>query len=123
MLTNYGYIGLFLIAAVLFTLLMVIIPIALRFLKIVPHNPNPIKNSTFECGMETIGKTWVQFNFHYYFYALIFLALDVLVVFLYPWAVNLRALGSAGFIAILILVAIIMVGYVYAWKKKVLEWK
>ncbi len=123
MLTNYGYIGLFLIAAVLFTLLMVIIPIALRFLKIVPHNPNPIKNSTFECGMETIDKTWVQFNFHYYFYALIFLALDVLVVFLYPWAVNLRALGSAGFIAILILVAIILVGYIYAWKKKVLEWK
>ncbi|MEE9365157.1 MAG: NADH-quinone oxidoreductase subunit A, partial [Dehalococcoidales bacterium] len=75
------------------------------------------------CGMETIGKTWVQFNFHYYFYALIFLALDVLVVFLYPWAVNLRALGSAGFIAILILVAIILVGYIYAWKKKVLEWK
>jgi NADH-quinone oxidoreductase subunit A len=73
--------------------------------------------------METIGKTWVQFNFHYYFYALIFLALDVLVVFLYPWAVNLRALGSAGFIAILILVAIILVGYIYAWKKKVLEWK
>ncbi len=123
MLTNYGYIGLFLIAAVLFTLLMVIIPIALRFLKIVPDNPNPIKNSIFECGMETIGKTWVQFNFHYYFYALIFLALDVLVVFLYPWAVNLRALGSAGFIAILILVAIILVGYIYAWKKKVLEWK
>ncbi len=123
MLTNYGYIGLFLIAAVLFTLLMVSIPIALRFLKIVPHNPNPIKNSIFECGMETIGKTWVQFNFHYYFYALIFLALDVLVVFLYPWAVNLRALGFAGFIAILILVAIILVGYIYAWKKKVLEWK
>ncbi|MBM4448625.1 MAG: NADH-quinone oxidoreductase subunit A [Chloroflexi bacterium] len=96
---------------------------ALRFLKIVPNNPNPIKNSVFECGMETIGKTWVQFNFHYYFYALIFLALDVLVVFLYPWAVNLRALGSASLVAILILVAIILVGYVYAWKKKVLEWK
>ncbi len=123
MLTNYGYIGLFLIAAVLFTLLMLIIPIALRFLKIVPNNPNPIKNSIFECGMETIGKTWVQFNFHYYFYALIFLALDVLVVFLYPWAVNLRALGGASLVAVLILVAIILVGYVYAWKKKVLEWK
>ena len=123
MLTNYGYIGLFLITAVLFTLLMVIIPIAFRFLKIVPNNPNPIKNSIFECGMETIGKTWVQFNFHYYFYALIFLALDVLVVFLYPWAVNLRALGMASLIAVLILVAIILVGYVYAWKKKVLEWK
>ena len=123
MLTDYGYIGLFLVAAVLFTLLMLIIPIALRFLKIVPDNPNPIKNSIFECGMETIGKTWVQFNFHYYFYALIFLALDVLVVFLYPWAVNLRALGGASLVAVLILVAIILVGYVYAWKKKVLEWK
>ena len=123
MLTNYSYIGLFLIAAVLFTLFMVIIPVALRFLKIVPHNPNPIKNSTFECGMETIGRTWVQFNFHYYFYALIFLALDVLVVFLYPWAVNLRALGITSFVAVIILVAIILVGYVYAWKKKVLEWK
>ena len=123
LLTNYGYIGLFLVVAVLFTLLMLIIPIALRFLKIVPNNPNPIKNLVFECGMETIGKTWVQFNFHYYFYALIFLALDVLVVFLYPWAVNLRALGGASLVAILILVAIILVGYVYAWKKKVLEWK
>ncbi len=123
MLVNYGYIGLFLIAAVGFTLLMVIIPIVLRFLKVVPSNPNPIKNSTFECGMETIGKTWVQFNFHYYFYALIFVALDVLVVFLYPWAVSLRQLGLSGFIAVLVLVAIILVGYIYAWKKKVLEWK
>ena len=123
MIVNYGYIGLFLIAAILFTLLMVTIPIALRFLRIVPDNPNPIKNSIFECGMETIGKTWVQFNFHYYFYALVFLALDVLVIFLYPWAVSLRALGVSGLIAILILIAIIFVGYLYAWRKKVLEWK
>ena len=102
---------------------MVIIPIVLRILKIVPANPNPIKNSIFECGMETIGKTWVQFNFRYYFYALIFLALDVLVVFLYPWAVQLRQLGAFSLYAVLILVFIILVGYVYAWKKKVLEWK
>ena len=123
MLVNYGYIGLFLIAAVLFTLVMVIIPIALRFLKIVPNNPNPIKNATFECGMETIGKTWVQFNFHYYFYALIFLALDVLVVFIYPWAVSLRQLGVSSFIIILTVIFIILIGYIYAWRKKVLEWK
>jgi NADH-quinone oxidoreductase subunit A len=102
---------------------MVIIPIVLRFLKIVPGNPNPVKNSIFECGMETIGRTWVRFNFRYYFYALVFLALDVLVVFLYPWAVELRALGAFSLYAVLILVAIILVGYVYAWKKKVLEWK
>ena len=123
MLTNYGYIGLFIVIAGLFTLVMIVIPIVLRFLKIVPHNPNPIKNSTFECGMETVGKTWVQFNFHYYFYALIFLALDVLVVFLYPWAVSLRELGVFSFVAVLILIFIVLIGYIYAWRKKVLEWK
>ncbi len=123
MLANYGLIGLFFIVVVLFTLVMVIFPIILRYLKIVPSNPNPIKNSIFECGMETIGKTWVQFNFHYYFYALIFLALDVLVVFLYPWAVHLRELGLFSFFVVLILVFIVLIGYIYAWKKKVLEWK
>ena len=102
---------------------MIIIPVVLRFLKVVPNNPNPIKNATFECGMETIGKTWVQFNFHYYFYALVFVALDVLIIFLYPWAVSLRQLGVGGLVAVLILVAIILVGYIYAWRKKVLEWK
>jgi len=102
---------------------MVILPVILRYLKIVPSNPNPIKSSTFECGMETIGKTWVQFNFHYYFYALVFLALDVLVVFLYPWAVNLRGLGLPSFFTVLILIFIVLIGYIYAWKKKALEWK
>jgi NADH-quinone oxidoreductase subunit A len=123
LLANYGLIGLFFVVAGLFSLVMVVIPIALKFLKIVPGNPNSVKNSIFECGMETIGKTWVQFNFRYYFYALVFLALDVLVVFLYPWAVELRALGAFSLYIVLILVAIILVGYVYAWKKKVLEWK
>ncbi len=123
MLENYGYIGLFLIVAILFTFSMLLIPVALRFLKIVPHNPSPTKNSTFECGMETIGKTWVQFNFRYYFYALVFLVLDVLVVFLYPWAVSLRALGYSGLIGVFILVSIVIVGYIYAWRKNVLEWK
>jgi NADH-quinone oxidoreductase subunit A len=123
LLASYGLIGLFLVVAILFSLVMVILPVILRYLKIVPSNPNPIKNSIFECGMETIGKTWVQFNFRYYFYALIFLALDVLVVFLYPWAVQLKQLGAFSFYVVLILVFIILVGYIYAWKKKVLEWK
>ena len=73
--------------------------------------------------METTGKTWVQFNFRYYFYALIFLALDVLAVFLYPWAVELKQLGSPALISMLIFIFIIAVGYIYAWKKKALEWK
>ena len=123
MLADYGSIGLFLIVAILFAVTTIFTPFILRFIRIVPHKPNPIKSSTFECGMETIGKTWVQFNFRYYFYALIFVALDILVVFLYPWAVGLKQLGSFAFIGILLFIAIIFVGYIYAWREKVLEWK
>ena len=120
---NYGYIALFVLAAILFALVMVLTPVILRLIGIVPHKPNPTKTSIYECGMETVGKTWVQFNFRYYFYALIFVALDVLALFIYPWAVELRNLGVVAFIAIFIFILIIAVGWVYAWKKKVLEWK
>ena len=123
MLADFGFVGLFIIVAIAFSALLIILPVVFRYLKVVPYNPNPIKNATFECGMETIGKTWVQFNFRYYFYALIFLALDILVVFLYPWAVELRELGTSGFLGALVFIAIIVVGYLYAWQKKVLEWK
>jgi len=123
LLATYGSIGLFLIVAILFTVTTILIPVILRFIKISPKNPSPVKSSTFECGMETIGKAWVQFNFRYYFYALVFLILDVLVIFLYPWAVNLRELGYSSLIGILVLILITAVGYIYAWKKKVLEWK
>jgi len=123
LLSDYGFVGLFIIVAVLFSLLLIILPVVFRYLKLVPHHPNAVKNATFECGMETIGKTWVQFNFRYYFYALIFLALDVLVAFIYPWAVNVRDLGTSGFTAVLIFIALIVVGYLYAWRKRVLEWK
>ena len=123
MLANYGYIGLFLIVAILFAVSTLLIPVTLRFLKIIPQKPNPIKSSTFECGMETVGKSWVQFNFRYYFYALMFIALDVLVVFIYPWAVDLRRVGYLGLIVIVVFIFIILVGYIYAWRKRVLEWK
>ena len=122
MLANYGYIGLFLIVAMALALIIILLPVLLSLIRISPHNPGPTKNDTYECGLETIGKTWVQFNFRYYFYALMFLALDVLVVFLYPWAVGLRQLGGFGLGVIFVFLAIIMVGYVYAWNKKVLEW-
>jgi NADH-quinone oxidoreductase subunit A len=94
-----------------------------RFMQVIPYKPNPVKDSTFECGMETVGQAWVRFNFRYYFYALIFIALDVMVVFIYPWAVGLKGLGVFGFIGILVLIFILFIGYLYAWRKKVLEWK
>ena len=123
MLADYGLIALFLLVAFFFAITTLLLPTTLRFLRIVPKKPNPVKTSTYECGMQTIGKSWVQFNFRYYFYALLFVTLDVLVVFLYPWAVDIRQLGSFGFIGVVILILFVSVGYVYAWRKKVLEWK
>jgi len=73
--------------------------------------------------MEPIGPAWVQFNIRYYFYALLFVALDVLVIFIYPWAVELRKLGISAWAGILAFVVIVLVGYIYAWKKRALEWK
>jgi NADH-quinone oxidoreductase subunit A len=122
-LTDFGYIGLFLVLALLVASSMVILPVLLRLIGIIPKNPNPVKNSPFECGMPTIGKTWIRFNFRYYFYALMFIALDIIALFIYPWAVDLRQLGPSGLILIVIFIVFILVGYVYAWKKKVLEWK
>ena len=123
MLTNYGYIGLFLVVAIGLGILVITIPVLLRYLGVVPHKPTTVKNAPYECGMETIGKTWVQFNFRYYYYALMFIALDVMVVFLYPWAVKLRDLGLPALVAVAVFIGIIMAGYMYAWKKGVLGWQ
>jgi len=123
LLAEYGYIGILLVVAILFTVTILLIPLALGFLGIVPRKSNPAKTSTYECGMETIGKTWVQFNFRYYFFAILFVAFDVLTVFLYPWAVNLKGLGLVGLIAVAVFIGILMVGYIYAWRKGALEWK
>lgn len=123
MLADYGYVGILLIIAVLFTVIIPLLPLILGFLKIVPRKSNPAKTSTYECGMQTIGRAWVQFNFRYYFFAILFVALDVLTIFLYPWAVNVRGLGLFGFIAIVAFFIILLVGYVYAWFKGALEWK
>lgn len=123
MLTSYGYIALFLIVAAGFAVTTIVLPATLSRMKVIPRRPNSAKSKNFECGLETIGKTWVQFNFRYYFYALVFLAIDVLAIFLYPWAVSLRETGYSGLVGVIVLLAIVVVGYLYAWKKKVLEWK
>jgi NADH-quinone oxidoreductase subunit A len=127
MAVGYSYVVLFLIFAIGFALITILLPIALRYLKVIPHHPSKEKGTPFECGMNTIGKTWVQFNFRFYLYALIFLVFDVLVVFLYPWAVSLRTFVTAGegvtsLIAVFVLLAIVIVGYIYARKKGALEW-
>ena len=124
MLGDFGLLGVFVVVAVLFSFMLLLTPIVLRFVGLAPKNkPNPVKNSTYECGMVPAGKAWVQFNFRFYFFAILFVAFDVLTVFLYPWAVNVSKLAGIGLAAVAILISIIVVAYVYAWKKGVMEWK
>jgi NADH-quinone oxidoreductase subunit A len=123
MLAQFGYIGLFLIVGAVFILITLGIPIVFGRLGIVPRKPSKVKQETYECGMETTGRSWIQFNFRYYIYALMLIVFDVLVVFLYPWAASLNGLGAAGFFMIVFFLFIVSVGYVYAWKKKALEWQ
>jgi NADH-quinone oxidoreductase subunit A len=123
MLVQFGYIGLFLIIGAAFILITLGIPIILARFGVVPRKPSKVKQETYECGMETTGRSWIQFNFRYYIYALMLIVFDVLVVFLYPWAASLNGLGAAGFFMIVFFLFIVSVGYVYAWKKKALEWQ
>ena len=93
-----------------------------------PHRPSKEKLSTYECGEEPIGPAWIQFRVGYYIYALIFLIFDVEAVFMFPWAAQLihsktHALAVFGFVDMVIFVAVLAVGWIYAWKKGVLEWK
>ncbi len=123
MLIDYGYIAVLLICAVAFVILVIGLPIILRRFNVVPRVPEGDKYNIYECGMDTAGKTWVQFNLRYYFYALIFLTLDVMVAFLYPWAAQLKQLGAVALFSILFFILIAVVGYIYAWKNKAFEWE
>lgn len=97
-----------------------------RFGKIRPRRPNRAKLSTYECGMDPIGSRWMQFNPRYYFYALLFVVFDVETVFLYPWAVRYgvltREFGVATLFAMFAFLGVVTLGYVYAWRKRALEW-
>lgn len=87
-----------------------------------PKKPNPIKQTTYECGIETYGESWVQFKAQYYIFALVFLVFDVEVVFLFPWAVKLGALGLFAVIEGVIFILILVAALVYTWRKGMLEW-
>ena len=85
--------------------------------------PRKAKLSTYECGMQTIGPTRMKMNIRYYIVAMLFLIFDIEIMFLYPWALVTGGLKMFGFMEMLIFVAILFVGYLYAWKKGALEWE
>jgi NADH:ubiquinone oxidoreductase subunit 3 (subunit A) len=87
-----------------------------------PKKPNPIKQSTYECGIEPVGEGWVQFKAQYYIFALVFLVFDVETVFLFPWAVKLGQLGLFAVMEGIVFILILVAGLVYAWRKGMLEW-
>jgi len=121
---DFGLLGAFFIVAILMSFMFLVAPMILRFLGLAPKNsPNPIKNSTYECGMTPAGRAHVQFNFRFYFFAIVFVAFDVLTVFLYPWAVKINVFAGRGLVAVAILLSLVIVAYIYAWRKGVLEWK
>jgi NADH-quinone oxidoreductase subunit A len=124
MLNQWGHVGILVLLAVLFPMLPLIISLLFRMLGRRPQNPDVIKTDMYECGMETEGgDAWGQFHVRYFVIALIFLVFDVEVLFLFPWAVSMGALGWGGFVAVLIFTMIISVGFAYDWKKGGLDWE
>jgi NADH:ubiquinone oxidoreductase subunit 3 (subunit A) len=87
-----------------------------------PKKSNPAKTQVYECGMETVGDTWVQFRVQYYIFALTFLVFDVELVFLFPWAVAFDQLPFVGVISGVLFILILFVELLAAWRKGVLEW-
>lgn len=85
--------------------------------------PDPQKLSPYECGFDTFEDTRMQFDVRYYLVAILFILFDLEVAFLFPWAVVLQEIGLFGFIAMLIFLAVLVVGFVYEWKKGALEWE
>ncbi len=111
------YVGLFLVIGII----VPIVPLVFSRL-VAPRKPNPIKQSTYECGIETVGDSWVQFQAQYYIFALVFLVFDVETVFLFPWALSLKQLPLFVVLEGVLFIAILVAGLVYAWRKGMLEW-
>ncbi|MBI1806782.1 MAG: NADH-quinone oxidoreductase subunit A [Ignavibacteria bacterium] len=87
-----------------------------------PKNPTETKLSTYESGMEPVRSAHERVSVKYYMVAMLFIIFDIEVVFLYPWAVNFRQLGTFGLVEMVIFIAILMLGYLYLWKKGALRW-
>lgn len=114
---HYLFIGIFLLIAITFPLLPIILA---KF--VAPRKPSTIKQAPYECGVEATGDSWIQFKVQYYVFALAFVIFDIEVIFIYPWAVAFKQLGLFALVEMAIFITILTLGLIYAWKKRVLEW-
>ncbi|HLY65387.1 MAG TPA: NADH-quinone oxidoreductase subunit A [Chloroflexota bacterium] len=115
--TNYIGIGLFIVVGVLFVGATFLVAGFIR-----PSNPNPVKLEPYESGVPNVSDARDRFHIRYYVLAMLYLVFDLEVVFLYPWAVQYDKLGVFGLFEMLVFVAILLIGYFYAWKKGALDW-
>ncbi|HVL34813.1 MAG TPA: NADH-quinone oxidoreductase subunit A [Burkholderiales bacterium] len=88
-----------------------------------PSRPDPEKLSPYECGFEAFEDARMKFDVRYYLVAILFILFDLEIAFLFPWAVVLNDIGLAGFLAMMLFLAILVVGFVYEWMKGALEWE
>lgn len=117
MLTDFGRVLLFFIIAAVFVAAGLFVAYLLR-----PKKWYPEKLTTYECGEEPVGSSWIKYNIRFYVVALVFLIFEVETVFLFPWAVVFKDLGLFAFIEMVIFLVILLVGYAYVWVNGDLDW-
>ncbi|MEZ5581717.1 MAG: NADH-quinone oxidoreductase subunit A [Candidatus Competibacteraceae bacterium] len=118
MLENYLPILIFIIVGIL----VGVIPILLGFI-LGPHKPDDEKLSPYECGFEAFEDSRMKFDVRYYLVAILFIIFDLEIAFLFPWAVVLDQIGVFGFTAMAVFLGILVIGFIYEWKKGALEWE
>jgi len=118
MLENYLPVLVFILVGIVFG----VGPLVAGFV-IGPRRPYDEKLSPYECGFEPFGDARAPFDVRYYLVAILFILFDLEIAFLFPWAVVLDQIGLAGFLAMMVFLAILVVGFVYEWKKGALEWE
>lgn len=114
---SYLTVGAFAALGAVLVLVMLGVAAALR-----PVKPSKTKNMTYECGVDPVGTGWSQTYVRYYVFGLLFVIFDVEAVFIFPWAIKLEELGVFGLVEMLIFIAILVLGLVYAIRKGVLKW-
>ena len=117
-LQQYGQTGIFLLFGIFFAAFNLILYWLLR-----ARGHDPIFTTTYECGPDTVGSSWVQLNVRFYLFALLFVLFDVETLFIYPWAIAYRSLGMVGFVEMVVFISILFLGLVYAWRKTGLRWE
>ena len=88
-----------------------------------PNRPDSEKNSPYECGFEAFEDSRMKFDVRYYLVAILFILFDLEIAFLFPWAVVLQDIGLFGFLAMMVFLFVLVVGFIYEWKKGALEWE